>query len=51
MPELENKIRLIEQEIAGLSDDFEKITKLAKELEKLKADLEEKEMRWLELTE
>ncbi len=51
IPLLETTIAEKEVQISNSTDDFNRIGELAKELERLKADLEEKEMRWLELSE
>jgi ATP-binding cassette subfamily F protein uup len=51
IPLLEAKIVDLEHQMAELANDFNRISELAHELELLKATLEEKEMRWLELSE
>ena len=51
IPELEKRKAEIEHELATQFDDYERIMKLSAELERLKADLDEKGMRWLELSE
>ena len=51
LPQMEARKTEIEQELATKFDDYEQIVKLTAELEKLKADLDEKGMRWLELSE
>jgi hypothetical protein len=48
---MEKRIAKIEDELANNFDDYEQILKLTHELEALKTELEEKEMRWLELSE
>ena len=50
MPELENKRALILEKL-NHEKDYEKISLLSSELEKLTQDLEAYEMRWLELQE
>lgn len=51
LPQMEARKAEIEQELATKFDDYEQIVKLTAELEKLKSDLDEKGMRWLELSE
>jgi ATP-binding cassette subfamily F protein uup len=51
LPELEKRKSEIENELASNFDDYEQILKLTNELEALKTELEEKGMRWLELSE
>lgn len=51
IPELEKRKAEIEHELATQFDDYERIMKLSAELEQIKADLDEKGMRWLELSE
>jgi ATP-binding cassette subfamily F protein uup len=51
LPQMEARKAEIEQELAAKFDDYEQIVKLTAELEKLKSDLDEKGMRWLELSE
>ena len=51
IPALESKIAETELQMASISTDFTRVSELAKELEQLKSSLEEKEMRWLELSE
>lgn len=51
IPALEVEITKVEQALTELDTDFHRISELAKELEQLKASLEEKELRWLELSE
>lgn len=51
IPALEIEITRVEQALTELATDFNRISELAKELEQLKASLEEKELRWLELSE
>lgn len=48
---LENKKKLLEAEMAGAGDNYEKLIALTTALEGLNISLEEKEMRWLELSE
>ncbi|MHA8066074.1 ABC-F family ATP-binding cassette domain-containing protein [Aquirufa sp. ROCK2-A2] len=49
IPALEVKIAALEIQLSEISD-FSKIEELAKEFEQLKSNLEEMELRWLELT-
>ncbi|MBM3399618.1 MAG: ABC-F family ATP-binding cassette domain-containing protein, partial [Bacteroidetes bacterium] len=51
IPQMEARKAEIEQALASRFDDYEQIVKLTTELEKLKEDLDEKGMRWLELSE
>ena len=51
IPLLEAKITELENQLVAFADDFNQIGALANELEIVKADLEEKELRWLELSE
>lgn len=51
IPELEKRKAEIEHELATQFDDYERIMKLSAELEQIKSDLDEKGMRWLELSE
>ena len=51
IPKLEARKAEIEKELSVKFDDYEQIVKLTAELEKLKSELEEKGMRWLELSE
>ena len=51
IPQLEARKVEIELELSARFDDYEQIVKLTAELEKLKSELDEKGMRWLELSE
>lgn len=48
---LEQQKKSLEIELSGLSTDFEKITAVSAALQKLSEDLDQKELRWLELGE
>jgi ATP-binding cassette subfamily F protein uup len=51
IPLLEQKKKLLEQELANASSNHEQLLKLSQDLGKLNLELEEKSMRWLELSE
>jgi ATP-binding cassette subfamily F protein uup len=51
IPETEAKIKEIGRLMNGEVTDYEELTKLGDDLEKLKDSLDEKELRWLELSE
>ena len=51
LPELEERKVKLESSMAEASSDFEKLNQLSIELEQLKEELDEKEFRWLELSE
>ena len=51
IPQLKEKIQVIEENLNQQTTDFEKITELSEELEALKEELDQKEWRWLELNE
>ncbi|MEY2871511.1 MAG: hypothetical protein RLZZ146_1434 [Bacteroidota bacterium] len=48
---LEVKKKALEAELSGLSTDFERITQVSGELQQVNDDLDEKGLRWLELSE
>ncbi|MEY4003552.1 MAG: transporter C-terminal domain [Bacteroidota bacterium] len=48
---MESRKAAIEQELATHFDNYEQVVKLTAELEQLKTDLDEKGMRWLELSD
>ena len=48
---LEIKKKELEMALSGLTSDFEKITALSSELQRVNDDLDEKGLRWLELGE
>jgi len=51
IPEMEARKAAIEQELAMHFDNYEQVVMLTAELEQLKSDLDEKGMRWLELSD
>jgi ATP-binding cassette subfamily F protein uup len=51
IPQLKEKIQVIEENLNQQTTDFEKITELSEELGVLKEELDQKEWRWLELNE
>ena len=51
IPQLKEKIQVIEENLNQQTTDFEKITELSEELGALKEELDQKEWRWLELNE
>jgi ATP-binding cassette subfamily F protein uup len=51
IPQLKEKIKVIEENLNQQTTDFEKITELSEELGALKEELDQKEWRWLELNE
>jgi ATP-binding cassette subfamily F protein uup len=51
IPAMEARKAEIEQDMATFFDHYEQIASLTAELEKLKADLDDKGMRWLELSD
>lgn len=51
LPKIEKKKREIEKKINDPNVDYEKITELSETYKSLKDELEEKELRWLELSE
>ena len=51
IPQLKEKIQVIEESLNQQTTDFEKITELSEELGALKEELDQKEWRWLELNE
>jgi ATP-binding cassette subfamily F protein uup len=51
IPEMESRKAAIEQELAMHFDNYEQVVMLTAELEQLKSDLDEKGMRWLELSD
>jgi len=48
---LELKKKALEEELSGLTTDFERITSVSAELQRVNDDLDEKGLRWLELGE
>lgn len=50
LPELEKKKSLLEEQLLNEAD-YQKLEELGRELEKIREDLELKEIRWLELSE
>lgn len=51
IPQLESKKKKLEEELASVADNFEKLNAVSAELGKVSAELDEKGLRWLELTE
>ncbi|MFN4941011.1 MAG: ABC-F family ATP-binding cassette domain-containing protein [Bacteroidota bacterium] len=49
--QLENQKKALELEMSGLTTDFERITAVSATLQQIASDLDEKELRWLELGE
>jgi ATP-binding cassette subfamily F protein uup len=48
---LEVKKKELERELSGLSTDFERITAVSEQLQQVNTELDEKGLRWLELSE
>ena len=51
MPKLEEQKETLSEKINACTGNYEELAKLSKQIEELNQKLEEKEMRWLELSE
>lgn len=51
IPKLEKKKAELTSEMENIVDDYEKLMKVSEEFQRVSDELEEKEMRWLELSE
>lgn len=51
IPKLESRKSILSEELTQVADDHEKIMKISAELTQIVTDLDQKEMRWLELSE
>ena len=49
--ELENKKRTLQEELNQATSDYNQLAELGKQLKQVEAEIEEKEFRWLELSE